>query len=61
MQIQKGAKLVTRFGSEVETLEAPDSEGWVKVRRIDDGEIREWNMCDMRIAESTPSATEMKS
>jgi hypothetical protein len=37
----------TKFGSIVERQTGPDRNGWMLVRRLADGAIREWNARDM--------------
>lgn len=40
--------ITTRFGSEVEVLEPADDDGWVKVKRLPQGDEREWHASELR-------------
>lgn len=37
----------TRYGSLCERQTGPDAKGWMTVRRVSDGAIRDWNAADM--------------
>ena len=39
--------ITTRFGSEVIVLQKPDFGGFVRVRRVIDGAIRDWHISEL--------------
>ena len=40
--------ITTRFGSEVQILQKPDFGGFVTVRRVADGAIRDWHLSKLK-------------
>lgn len=40
--------MLTRFGSFVIPVSSVDSDGWMKFKRLSDGEINEWHVSEMR-------------
>lgn len=53
-----GTILITRYRSRVEAVTSPDNNGWLQVKRLTDGAIREWNIADMTVETVTPITPE---
>lgn len=48
-QIVPGTLLRTRYGSLVEAITYPDTEGWLRVKRLSDGATRDWNLSQLHV------------